>query len=524
MEQNFFISALSSSIIQSIILGFIIYIAVHFIIAYAPAMKAYQRYNLFYAGVVLIFAGFILSFINASTNTDVQKMVFDLPPFKNAESVQTFHSIYFFPITYTGWIALVYLTGLFIQTLHMIAGFYRLAGIRNKKQISSYPKWDEQLISLCIKLNIHKKVGLYLGKRMFSPFTAGFIMPVIIFPIAMINRLTDEQVEAILLHELAHIKRNDYLWNIVLKVMETMLFYNPFVWMLSQSIREEREFACDDLVMHHTSNPQNYSRALLNLAESKLDNCAPALTAGRNKYELFNRIKRINTMENLNTPSKHPLFALIGIIGVCISIGCAMPADVIKTPKAPKAAQMISPAPPLAPIAPVAPVSGVQAISSAPAIPAAIPKVQAVPPPSPAAPAAIDTNKNVKYFKSDEWAKQMAEIKANASELKRKFDSREWKEEIASLKHQAEAMRIKFESPEWKNEIEKMRINAEEIKNKFNSPEWKKEVEELKLNAEKMKKKYESPEWKEEIEKMRINAEEIKAKYENLEWKQQIKP
>ena len=503
MEQSLFIFALSTAIIQSVILGFIIYIAVHFIIAIASDMKAYQRYNLFYAGVVLLFIGFILCFINAGMNTGLKNMVFDIAPFQNEKSAQSFNSAYFLPSTYTGWISLVYLTGLLIHALNMISGFYRLSEVRNKKRLVSYPVWDEQIIALCKKLNIQKSIGLYLGERVLSPFTAGFIRPVIIFPIALINRLSPEQVEAIVLHELAHIKRNDYLWNIILKVMETILFFNPFVWMLSQSVKEEREFACDDLVILHTSNPLNYSRALLNLAESSIINCELALSASGNKHDLFNRIKRINTMENLNSPNKHPLIAIIGIIGVCISIAWVSPIKSLQSPEAPKPALITSPAPP-----PIAPISPIKERASAPAAPAK-PKVHALPPTSPTAPLAIDTNKNGEYFKSAEWTKHMAEIKANAAALKRKFDSPEWKEQIESLKHQAEEMRVKLESHEWKNEMEKVRINAEEIKKRFDSPEWKRQVEELKLNAEEMRKKVESPEWKQQIKSLQKQAEEI---------------
>lgn len=71
-----------------------------------------------------------------------------------------------------------------------------------------------------------------------------------------------QQVEAILLHELAHIKRNDYLYNLVNVVIETLLFFNPFVWLLTKHIQTEREHACDDVVVTHISSPITYAQAL----------------------------------------------------------------------------------------------------------------------------------------------------------------------------------------------------------------------------------------------------------------------
>lgn len=92
---------------------------------------------------------------------------------------------------------------------------------------------------------------LFLSEKMLIPFTAGFIKPMILFPVALLNRLSEEQVEAILLHEMAHIKRHDYLFNILQRIMEIVLFFNPMIWLLAKDIRREREFCCDDLVIDY---------------------------------------------------------------------------------------------------------------------------------------------------------------------------------------------------------------------------------------------------------------------------------
>ena len=121
----------------------------------------------------------------------------------------------------------------------------------------------------------------------------GALKPVILLPIATINYLTTEQVETILLHELAHIKRHDYLLNIFQTIAETILFFNPFVWLISRIIRREREHCCDDIVIANMSSPLPYAKALAMLENTRLEANNVALAATGNKQQLLGRIKRI---------------------------------------------------------------------------------------------------------------------------------------------------------------------------------------------------------------------------------------
>jgi beta-lactamase regulating signal transducer with metallopeptidase domain len=115
----------------------------------------------------------------------------------------------------------------------------------------------------------------------------------------MVEELGPEGLEAILLHELAHISRADYLINIFQSAIETLLFFNPFVWRMSSVIRREREHCCDDLVVAFTEQPLAYARALSSLARQ---HAAPlpaiALAATGQQPLLFNRIKRIIEMKD----------------------------------------------------------------------------------------------------------------------------------------------------------------------------------------------------------------------------------
>jgi len=120
---------------------------------------------------------------------------------------------------------------------------------------------------------------------------------------------------SILLHELAHIKRYDYLVNILQTVVETILFFNPFVWMISAIIRREREHCCDDLVLDHTREPLYYATALAALATHQGSVSTFAVAASGQSNHLFHRIKRIMEMKK-NPFSYSRMVAAILIITV----------------------------------------------------------------------------------------------------------------------------------------------------------------------------------------------------------------
>jgi hypothetical protein len=120
------------------------------------------------------------------------------------------------------------------------------------------------------------------------------LKPVILIPIATVTNLSPEQVESILLHELTHISRNDYLINLLLTINGNIFFFNPFSRLLIAAIKEEREHCCDDLVLQFQYNPHTYASALLSLERTRHDRQPFALAAvGRNNRLLLERVKRV---------------------------------------------------------------------------------------------------------------------------------------------------------------------------------------------------------------------------------------
>jgi beta-lactamase regulating signal transducer with metallopeptidase domain len=173
-------------------------------------------------------------------------------------------------------------------------------------------EWRLFVQQLSYKLGIDRNVKIYLSKLVITPLTIGFYKPIILIPLASINHLTAEQMEAVILHELAHIKRFDYLLNLFLTVIEAAMFFNPFMQLISIQIKRERENCCDDWVLQFEYNAASYARALLQIASSNTASPVFALKATDNKGALLSRIKRmVERKEKTFFNYKHQLLALI---------------------------------------------------------------------------------------------------------------------------------------------------------------------------------------------------------------------
>jgi Zn-dependent protease with chaperone function len=121
--------------------------------------------------------------------------------------------------------------------------------------------------STCRRLSIHTPIRVWLSSVVETPLTLGYLKPVILLPMAIISQLTIQQVEAILIHEFAHILRKDYLLQLMVTALEGLFFFNPFARLLIRQIKKERENCCDDLVLQHQYDSHAYVSALLSLAK-----------------------------------------------------------------------------------------------------------------------------------------------------------------------------------------------------------------------------------------------------------------
>jgi beta-lactamase regulating signal transducer with metallopeptidase domain len=122
----------------------------------------------------------------------------------------------------------------------------------------------------------------------------GWLKPVILLPIGFVNHLSFAEVEAVLAHELAHIARRDWIFNLLQAFVESLFYYHPAVWWISQVVRRERENACDDVALAATGNPLAFARALVQVQEMAAPIPALALAlSGKRRRPLLERVRRI---------------------------------------------------------------------------------------------------------------------------------------------------------------------------------------------------------------------------------------
>lgn len=161
--------------------------------------------------------------------------------------------------------------------------------------------WQESGKKIAQTLNVDKNFTIGTSKLVNSPMVVGVIKPIILLPIGILTQLTITELEVVLAHEIAHIKRNDYLLNLIQGFIEVLLYFNPAIWWFSNWIREEREYCCDDLVVDHPNKAMIYAKALLKLQEnSNLETIPGNLRVAliSKPKVLLNRIKRILNQKN----------------------------------------------------------------------------------------------------------------------------------------------------------------------------------------------------------------------------------
>ena len=156
----------------------------------------------------------------------------------------------------------VWLVGVALLSLRLVAGLLRVEHLR--RRACGVPDQIERLAArLCRDLNLRRPVRILCSTRCRVPTTIGALRPVILLPLEVLTGLSSAQLELILVHELSHVRRFDYLVNLFQVILETLFFYHPAVWWMSRRLRAEREFCCDDFAIVNYGDRVEYARALL---------------------------------------------------------------------------------------------------------------------------------------------------------------------------------------------------------------------------------------------------------------------
>lgn len=190
-------------------------------------------------------------------------------------------------------VSCAYLLLLFLNGVKFFSQFNSLLLLKNSQFIKAPVDIRIFVNQTAAHLGIRKKVEVWISKNVEVPCITGYFKPLILLPFTALNNLSTHQAEAVILHELAHIKRNDYLVNLFQSFIELILFFNPFAMQLGKAARKERENCCDDWVLNYQYNRHDYATALLMLEEQRQLPIQLALAATSGKKQLLNRVKRL---------------------------------------------------------------------------------------------------------------------------------------------------------------------------------------------------------------------------------------
>ncbi len=189
------------------------------------------------------------------------------------------------------WLVLAWSIGVCSLSLRLVGGWLEVQRLRRCHTQSLGEPLLSKLEELKARLQVIRPVQLLKSALVEVPTVLGWLRPVILLPASTLTGLTPAQLESILSHELAHVRRNDYLVNILQRVVETVLFYHPAVWWMSKCIREERERCCDDLVIQVCGDRFGYARALASLEDLRSGTVRVVLAA--TDGSLGDRVRRL---------------------------------------------------------------------------------------------------------------------------------------------------------------------------------------------------------------------------------------
>jgi len=318
-------------LLHSLWVGALVWLTVKILYIIIPARLAALRYKVGLLGIVAlsVWVGWLA--LQQWRQTDIE-----VAPSASVASVQA--SIYQQPINHAGptsfvgldeldWLisrveplniglVIFWFIGLFFNLIRTGLQYRFSQSLRHRDLFPCSRDLQERANKWAIAMRIRPEVTLRLSSRVPMPCTMGFLKPVILFPIGMLTSIPNSQLELILLHELAHVKRRDYLVNLFQSVLDILFFFNPGYRAISSMIRAEREHACDDMAVSLSGTSVDYAKALVQLVETQTLHSKLAMASARNKEVLMHRIQRLFQIQ---PQSSIVNFKAISVLGLLIS-------------------------------------------------------------------------------------------------------------------------------------------------------------------------------------------------------------
>jgi bla regulator protein BlaR1 len=562
------IQAFSWTLIHSLWQGLLLAIATGLVLLASKKSRPALRYNLL-TGLMLLFVTangvtFYLEY-NKSESVNAQINLISISNYTNIENASTgtitqhyganwLHLFLDFCSSNAFMIVMVWLVVFLTKSVRAVMGMRYINQLRHERTFAVAEHWQQKIQQLAVKLNMRSQVILMESEMVSVPAVIGFLKPLILVPVGFLASIPYAQVEAILLHELAHIRRRDFLVNLFQNFTESIYFFNPPLIWLSHLIREEREHCCDDLAIAVIDNKSAFVNALVIFQEQKLSAQRQAVAFAGKRNHLLDRIKRIIYNNNKQLDAMEKLFVTASVLTVTVLLAAFSP-EIPKPPKAPKPPKVDIAAPPVPPV-PLAPPAPCDTVPDPNGISEADSDVFTV----------HITRDNKRYEITEKHGK-VTDLKINDKQIPQskiadyldevnpiltemKEESEKQKEEAVKLKEEAEELRIeatqlRIEAQALKQEALLMKEDAAKVKEQsmlskeaviiqkhaqeiskniqihktqninINTDELKKHAEEMRSAAEELRKDAEVMKTEAEIRKG--ESEKIKAKHDKVQ-------
>lgn len=307
------VKALCSTLLHSLWLGLLLAAVAGLVVICTRRSSALFRYNLLIAVLGVFTVAVLFTFVQSLStapkglpvNAEVQ-IVPNTPPAASplvSGSSNYLNTASVFLNVHAGSVVLIWLLIVMARTLQLLTGLQSLYFLRRRHVSAVSGEWEHRVKELALQLGIKRLVRVAESGIAKVPIVIGHLKPLILIPAGLITALPPEGIEAILVHELAHIRRRDYLINLFISVLEIVFFFNPAVLWIASLIREERENCCDDIAVANTGNKVDYIKALVSCREYQPETPAYAMAFSGRKDHLLGRVKRMlsNNNPSLNT-------------------------------------------------------------------------------------------------------------------------------------------------------------------------------------------------------------------------------
>lgn len=434
------------------------------------------------------------------------------------------------------WLMLAWCAGVLVFTGRLFLGLHVVRRLRLRQTDDVSDSMQHLFDRLCLRLQICQGVTLLRSARVHVPTVIGWLKPVVLLPVTSLTGLSELQIEALLAHELAHVRRNDYLVSIMQSIVEAVLFYHPAVWWVSKQVRRERECCCDELAVQVCGDRVAYARALSALEERR--RLLPDMALGANGGLLTMRIKRLLGYRDEIVSAS---MAWVVVLAMMVAAGSGMAVRLAHAESSSPAqpAQGAADARALPPISVAVPAAGTpeeaarnqtgKTPSNERAAAASEAQVQSEQKqdlaPGQAATDREQINQARRALQRAMLSISDVDLKKKLDEVRRQLDDPEFRRQLRDataalkqqnspeLRQQMEALRTRLENQKPLLELHEKEL--ERLEGRLNSPEFRRQVEQAKAAAAQVN----SPEFRKQLEEIR----KLDAQFNTPEFREKIR-